>query len=737
MISSTGFARLVSAMGSPVRAWAERIDRMALRPLASAAFVGDGRPALLVWAALLTHPRLATGAVIGLVAGHAVKNGFLPSTEAGVGGGVVTNALLAAVACMWLTQGAQLPIMAELVLAAGIASAAAVMAVAFEKTFEGTGIPPLGLGYVVIAGALFIVFPLWAQQAVTLTDWGPPPDTILKLAGAFARSLGSLFFMPDPLAGTLIGFAILLWSRVGFLFGMIGWLSGLVVSAGFLGLGERFYWLPISYAFFLAGMALATSFFVPSRAGLAVAAGAGGFAALFGLVLQFSFAWSPAAYLPLPLILTCWIGIQALRAERLAPLLAWNDRRGSRPETCWLPVALFRSRWRYTEPLLTVPLAGMAQITQGFDSSPSHQGPWRFAVDFQRPLHAESPESNRSSLWKEPVYSPVAGIVERAQNTVPDNPLGVVNYSDNFGNYVVIRTEHGAFVTLAHLAQGSIAVHPGSLVSHGSYLGLVGNSGRSPVPHLHMQVQTGPDPTSPTIPFALANCLSTKPTTLSPEHWHARMPPVERAVVAASVHNPMTYTIMTGHVAGNTLWSCSVSGSVPRLWRQSFASTTVRLDRSIGESGNVRFRTPDASACLVGSFAADAWRMDDYQGKFSPLLVAIALGLASVPYAAQPGIRWTEIAPVPSLWWGRHIPHIAGALSAAPLARLELECTACDQQQGLAIVSTLLEPSQNLPERVNIRVVAMKGPVEIHAIFPSGTMHFELVSFDLPSISED
>jgi hypothetical protein len=55
----------------------------------------------------------------------------------------------------------------------------------------------------------------------------------------------------------------------------------------------------------------------------------------------------------------------------------------------------------------------------------------------------------------------------------------------------------------------------------------------------------------------------------------------------------------------------------------------------------------------------------------------------------------------------------------------------------LAIVSTLLEPSRNLPESVNIRVVAMKGPVEIHTIFPSGTMHFELVSFDLPLNKHD
>lgn len=62
----------------------------------------------------------------------------------------------------------------------------------------------------------------------------------------------------------------------------------------------------------------------------------------------------------------------------------------------------------------------------------------------------------------------------------------------------------GHFAVLAHLRQGTLRVGVGERVRKGDPLALVGNSGNSTMPHLHLQVQTHPglrDPDNRSVPF--------------------------------------------------------------------------------------------------------------------------------------------------------------------------------------------------------------------------------------------
>ena len=62
----------------------------------------------------------------------------------------------------------------------------------------------------------------------------------------------------------------------------------------------------------------------------------------------------------------------------------------------------------------------------------------------------------------------------------------------------------GHFAVLAHLRQGTLRVGVGERVRKGDPLALVGNSGASSMPHLHLQVQTHPDlrdPDNRSVPF--------------------------------------------------------------------------------------------------------------------------------------------------------------------------------------------------------------------------------------------
>ncbi len=52
----------------------------------------------------------------------------------------------------------------------------------------------------------------------------------------------------------------------------------------------------------------------------------------------------------------------------------------------------------------------------------------------------------------------------------------------------MIKSDTGYIVFLAHLKNNSIAVRQGQRVAQGERLGLVGNSGNSTAPHLHINL---------------------------------------------------------------------------------------------------------------------------------------------------------------------------------------------------------------------------------------------------------
>lgn len=122
----------------------------------------------------------------------------------------------------------------------------------------------------------------------------------------------------------------------------------------------------------------------------------------------------------------------------------------------------------------------------------------RFAYDFiyaeEGKVSKESPKTNEDYFgFGKPIYSPAAGTIIVAVDSVEDNRLGVVNSTSPPGNYVVIDHGSGEYSLLAHFKKGTVAVKKGNVVKAGDLLGLCGNSGQSTLPHLHYHLQTGKD----------------------------------------------------------------------------------------------------------------------------------------------------------------------------------------------------------------------------------------------------
>ena len=90
-------------------------------------------------------------------------------------------------------------------------------------------------------------------------------------------------------------------------------------------------------------------------------------------------------------------------------------------------------------------------------------------------------------IFNDTVYSPCRGRVIRMRDENPDNIPSVRKRGPSNINQVLIETD-SFYVFLGHLKQNEVYVKEGDFVEIGQVLGLVGNSGFSLEPHLHIQV---------------------------------------------------------------------------------------------------------------------------------------------------------------------------------------------------------------------------------------------------------
>jgi hypothetical protein len=96
-------------------------------------------------------------------------------------------------------------------------------------------------------------------------------------------------------------------------------------------------------------------------------------------------------------------------------------------------------------------------------------------------------------VYGQEVLAVADGTVEAVVDGVPENVPHEENHYVIPGNYVLVRHRPALYSGYMHLQPGSIRVKPGAQVRRGTVLGLVGNSGHSTEPHLHLQLQDGPD----------------------------------------------------------------------------------------------------------------------------------------------------------------------------------------------------------------------------------------------------
>lgn len=378
-----------------------------------------------------------------------------------------------------------------------------------SRSFEALGISDRGIytfnDLYTIGGPTLINIYEWFQTLQI--------PTVLRI---YFISLSAILFQYNVLGGMLIAIGLLFFSRIAFSLSVIGFM----VAFGFYQMIEANItavdYSYIGFNYILTSIAVGGFFLIPSpRSYLSVVV-------LTPLVAIVTISFNailvvfrlPIYSLPFNLIVLLFLYVLKFRmaySYRLSEVFYQFNA----PEKNLYTFINNKERFRYHYLVpLKLPFFGTWQVSQGHNGAYTHQKEWRHAWDFivvdsnGKQFRAEGNYPEDYYCFNKPVVAPEKGFVEAVMEDIEDNVIGEVNLRQNWGNTVVLKHSEGVYSKLSHLKKGSIMVKKGDAVEFGQIIGRCGNSGRSPYPHLHLQIQTHPHIGSVTMDYPISHYMS-------------------------------------------------------------------------------------------------------------------------------------------------------------------------------------------------------------------------------------
>ena len=334
---------------------------------------------------------------------------------------------------------------------------------------------------------------------------------IHKMLDIYLRSMSSIFFQSNLISGLIIAVVVLISSRIAFSLTVLGFLSAYLFAqfSGSEAASITYYNIGANYI--MVAIAIGGFFVVPSQYSYLWAVL---LVPLTSLILLFmskllGYIQLPVFSLPFSIVVILFVYFLMVRVNpsklKLTPIQYYS------PE---INLYTFNNNKERLSHFLYfpfyMPFWGEWTVTQGHDGEHTHKGDWGKAFDFmikddkQKTYKSNGLLCENYYCYNKPILAPADGIVEEIIDNIDDNEIGKVNTVNNWGNTIIIRHLPGLYTQMSHLKKGSFKVAKGNFVQKGDLLALCGNSGRSPEPHLHFQVQVTPLLGARTIDYPLA-----------------------------------------------------------------------------------------------------------------------------------------------------------------------------------------------------------------------------------------
>jgi urea transporter len=353
------------------------------------------------------------------------------------------------------------------------------------------------------------LFSIGGQPLVNLHQWWVT-NINSNLLNSYFLSLGAIFFQFNVFAGMVIALSLLFYSRIAFILSILGF-SVAFMAYSFMGIDiTNLGYSYIGYNFILGAIAIGGVFYIPSRQSFfwalaitpVIAIVASG---LFGLLKPFNLT-----ILSLPFNLVFLTFLYAMRFRTTQSKFKEVLIQEGTPERNLYAYQSYVTRFPDFGLLrIKLPFFGEWYVSQGHNGDITHKGEWAEAWDFviydSDSVQFKGTGNNLKDYYcfGQNVLAPADGSVVVVEDEIADNNIGEVNTIKNWGNTIIIKHSDSLYSKLSHLQKGSVRVRTGESVQSGQVIGKVGNSGRSPFPHLHFQLQATPSIGSKTIRYPL------------------------------------------------------------------------------------------------------------------------------------------------------------------------------------------------------------------------------------------
>ena len=375
----------------------------------------------------------------------------------------------------------------------GIASALTfLLSFMLNKLFSVYKIPILSLPFSIVTMFLYLASLKYSGLLSSLVNNATIYDISLPLIiSGFLKSFGTIFFLPNNIAGILMISLVLYFSRIIVIMALSGYYFGVFIHSFLIGSFEQALYDPYAFNYILVAIALCGVFLLPTIKNY--------FLALIGVAISvvltdaigmlFQFYAIPVFTIPFNITVITFIFVLSIIYYK-----EFNTNIKETPEKSLSNYLSTIFRFGKTNIKISLPFAGEWSVYQEFNDEWTHKGEFKYAYDFVK-IKDEKTYKNEG-LYKEDYYafgesilSPVSGYVVDFRHDLIDNTIGEVDRVNNWGNYIIIKSDLGFFVEISHLMQYSISVNIGEYVKLNSIIAKCGNSGYSPEPHIHIQVQ--------------------------------------------------------------------------------------------------------------------------------------------------------------------------------------------------------------------------------------------------------
>ncbi len=476
-------------------------------------------------------------------------------------------------------------------------------------------------------------------------------DSLPLFLQGLLKSTGVLLFSPYDIVGIIILLAILFYSRITFFLTVFSYYLGVFFLALLKGSLNAALSNISAFNFILIGIALGGVFLIPSKKSFTIA--------FIGVLISVFImdatmvVWEhfgiPVFTIPFNLVVLLFI-----YTLRLIGYPKINLYIKESPESSLANYLNYNTRFDYIHPQIYLPFSGEWTVYQGFNGEWTHKEHNRYAYDFvitdDEGKTYKGMEKSPSDFYafSKPVLSPIAGTVVDYFDSHKDNSIGVVDKENNWGNFILLYSPYGYYVEISHLQQNSVRVKAGDYVKPGTPIANCGNSGYSPQPHIHIQVQYLPALGSATTEFYFLNPLN-KDKIFNPHKIFKKDEKISPIVYSRKMFRIFQFIL-------DDTFKYDVYKNDKKI---GFLDLVVK----IASNGTYYLFDKNRKEILYFGFNGICFVFYSLENSQNGFLRFFIMALPKVPITTQEGIVWKEILPFDTIFKSTSVKLLLAAFS--------------------------------------------------------------------------